>query len=295
MFLAHCSEIPLHHKKPLKQFNDEKAIIHRDDGFYLIDNTCPHQGSIIISKLQKSMVCQYHGWSWNDYGEPLGSGKTSKHCLNDSHLTIQKLSIWNDLIFTNELIDLSQHQFNFKNMELVESRIDYVDADPNNIIDVFLDVDHIPVVHTGVYDDIGLSNINSVEWEYFTWGNLQLVENQYDKGEFYSTIIKEEKMLPYGAAWLCVYPNSMIEWQPGSLFVTITFPFQNVSKVFVCKYRDRRYNDKNWDINNKVWETAWQQDRIQASRIVKRLDKNLEESKIHFRNFLQRKQNSGIF
>lgn len=289
MFLAHCSEIPLHYKKPLKQFNDIKAIIHRDDGFYLIENICPHQGSIIISELQKSMICQYHGWSWNDKGQPLGSGKTSKYCLNDVHLPIQKLYVWNDLIFTTELVDLPQHHLNFKNMQLIESRVDKIDADPNNIVDVFLDVDHIPVVHTGVYDDIGLSNINSVKWEYFIWGNLQLVENPYDKGEFYSTIIEEERILPYGAAWLCVYPNSMIEWQPGSLFVTVIFPYENGSNVFVCKYRDRRYGDKNWDINHKVWETAWQQDRNQASRIVRRSNKNLEESKIHFRNFLERK------
>lgn len=289
MFLAHCSEIPLHHKQPLKQFNDEKAIIHRDDGFYLIENICPHQGSIIISKLQKSMICQYHGWSWNDHGEPLGSGKTSIYCVNNVHLPTQKLYVWNDLIFTTELVDFSQPHLNFKNMLLVECRVDKVDAHSNNIVDVFLDVEHIPVVHAGLYDEIGLPNINSVEWQYFTWGNLQQVKNPYGPGEFYSTIIEEERILPYGAAWLCVYPNSMIEWQPGSLFVTVTLPFGNASNVFVCKYRDSRYNDKNWDINHKVWETAWQQDRNQASRIARRSNKNLEKSKIHFRNFLEKK------
>lgn len=288
MFLAHCSDIPLHYKKPLKQFNDEKAIVHRHDGFYLIDNICPHQGSIIISELQKSMVCQYHGWSWNEKGEPLGSGKTGNYCLNQTCLTTKKLYVWNDLIFTDELTDIENYGLDFKNMTLAESRIDYVDADPNNIVDVFLDVDHIPVVHTGVYDEIGLTNINSVIWKYYNWGNLQLVENQYDSGNFSSTIIQEERNLPYGAAWLCVYPNSMIEWQPGSLFVTVAVPFENKSKVTVFKYKDTRYNNDNWEINNDVWETAWQQDRTQASRIVRRSDKNLEESKIHFRNFLAR-------
>jgi phenylpropionate dioxygenase-like ring-hydroxylating dioxygenase large terminal subunit len=288
MFLAHCSEIPLNYKKPLKQFNDEKAIVHRDDGYYLIDNVCPHQGSIIISDLQKSMVCQYHGWSWNEFGDPLGSGKTSNYCVNKSCLQTEKLFVWNDLIFTKELLGLDI-DLDFKNMELVESRIDYVDADPNNIVDVFLDVDHIPVVHTGVYDEIGLTNISSVLWKYYDWGNLQIVENQYDSGKFSTTIIEEERNLPHGAAWLCVYPNSMIEWQPGSLFVTVALSAEQKSKVAVFKYRDQRYGSENWNINNDVWETAWHQDKTQSSRIVRRSNVNLEESKIHFRNFLARK------
>jgi phenylpropionate dioxygenase-like ring-hydroxylating dioxygenase large terminal subunit len=289
MFLAHCSEIPLNYKKPLKQFNDTKAIVHRDDGFYLIDNVCPHQGSIIISSLQKSMICQYHGWSWNDKGEPLGSGKTSYYSSNKSCLKLEKLFVWNDLIFTNTLRDIENFNLNFAHMELVDSRIDRVNSNPKNIVDVFLDVDHIPVVHTGVYDEIGLSNINSVTWKYFEWGNIQLVEDQCSTGEFSSTIIEEEKYNSHGAVWLCVYPNSMIEWQPGALFVTVALPTNNNgSNVLVFKYKDIRYSNKNWNINNNVWETAWEQDRTQASRIIQNTDSNLEESKIHFRNFLLR-------
>jgi len=68
------------------------------------------------------------------------------------------------------------------------------------------------------------------------------------------------------------------------MFVTVINPCK---KVHVFKYRDNNFNLDSWKLNEDVWETAWQQDRNQAELIVNVDSKNLEESKKHFRYFME--------
>jgi hypothetical protein len=174
-------------------------------------------------------------------------------------------------------------------MQLVEERTDIVNSDFKHVIDVFVDIDHIPTVHEGVYDKMGITGDTQVEWLYYQWGNLQLISNSSGLDpEYKETLlgIEEEKLTAF---WLTVYPYSMIEWQPGAMFITVCVPNGNKTNVVVFKYRDTRYSDKNWEINSSTWEMAFSQDKHQAESIVNFSDFNLhlEESKIHFRSWLQ--------
>jgi hypothetical protein len=53
--------------------------------------------------------------------------------------------------------------------------------------------------------------------------------------------------------------------------------------VHVFKYSN---DDDLWQLNEEVWELAWSQDKKQAERIVDYSSNNLEESKKHFRNWM---------
>ena len=135
-------------------------------------------------------------------------------------------------------------------------------------MDIFLDVDHIETVHKGVYDKLGFPSINEVQWHYYNWGSLQLIR----KGEVYV------------AAWLAVYPGTMIEWQDGALFITVTKASNVGTDVHVFKYMDIT-REEDWVLNNQVWEESWQQDKEQAARMTTPFNTNLEESKKHFRKW----------
>jgi hypothetical protein len=76
----------------------------------------------------------------------------------------------------------------------------------------------------------------------------------------------------------------MIEWQQGALFITVATACVGGANVQVFKYSD---TEDSWQINEEVWETAWAQDKELAERIVSFGNKNLEESKQHFRNWLK--------
>jgi hypothetical protein len=151
------------------------------------------------------------------------------------------------------------------NLVLVEGRVDIVNASPNIIMDLFLDVDHIQTVHVGVYDLVGIHNTD-VEWKYYNNGSVQTVKE--------------------GARWIAVYPNTMIEWQKGSMFITVAIPSGEYSNVYVFKYMDKNYLD-DWKLNESVWETAWSQDKNQAELLTEFAQRNLEQQKIHFRDFLK--------
>lgn len=284
MFLAHINDITNGIKKPLAQYEKRKTLINNDGNFKLANNVCPHQGSLILSQPETEFVCQYHHWSWDNNGQPIGQGNT-KIC-NNIKLNLTEVHQQNSLILSSNY-DLSCIQdLDLSHMMLVEERIDRVNCDFKNIIDVFLDVDHIPLVHRGVYDKIGISGPVEVDWIYHKWGNIQLVRRTNVLGEeFKKTLLGNETL---GAAWIAAYPGTMIEWQAGALFVTVCIPKDNVTDVCVFKYRDSRYSDLNWQINNDILETAWAQDKHQAESIVKFSNNkyNLEQSKIHFREWL---------
>lgn len=286
MYLGHTSELPEHYKKPLPQYSNKKLLANNNGKYSLMNNVCPHQGSQIISEPQRQLRCQYHGWSWDDSGGPVDSGTTSM--CNSSHVAKKETFIQNSLI-TSLPIDISCVDYvDLSYMRLMEHRVETVKTDYRNIIDVFLDVDHIPIVHPGVYTQTGVADRAEVEWKYFDWGNIQLVRRTgQNSPEYQATLlgIDEEKL---SAFWVTIYPYVTIDWQAGSLFVMCCVPKgENTCETVIYQYRDIRYGDENWRINKNIWETAWIQDKHQAEVIVARSNAeiNLEEAKIHFRNW----------
>lgn len=263
MFLAHKSQIPSNGYKPIEQLDNRYVLTEQG----LVSNVCPHQKSLIsITSGTGNRICPYHQWSFSINGNPLGSGRTHYYCRNETPLTTMPIYEWNSLLFSQP-IDFDTH-VSFNNMTIMEERIDVVDSSVENIMDLFLDVDHIVGVHKGVYDKINLPNITDVSWNYYKSGSIQVVKDR-------------------GALWIAAYPNTMIEWQPGALFITVAVAITSFkSKVFVFKYQDVNYPETIYEINDDVWETAWDQDKKQAALITEFNQENLEESKKHFRNWL---------
>lgn len=286
MFLSHITDISPDFKKPLSQFNNNKSLFNKDGEFKLINNICPHQGSRIINSTQKELSCQYHSWKWDQNGKPISNG-TTKIC-NNYDILMKDAYIQNSLVFSENINLESISDCDFGHMRLVQERTEIVNSDYRNIIDVFLDVDHISIVHPEVYTKVGVNVDPEIEWSYYDWGSIQLVHknNPYDKA-FDQTLIglPQEKL---AAIWVTVYPYTTIDWQPGCLTVIVCRPIdESITETTIYKYRDIRYSDDNWKINSDIWETAWVQDSIQAENIVTRTQnlKHLEESKIHFRNW----------
>ena len=274
MFIAHKNDIKEGHYKPLNYFDNKTTLVKTDQKVFLNSNVCPHQGSL-LSKTpgQGNRVCPYHSWSFDILGNPVTSGRTSHYCKNEHALKETPVFEFNNLLFDRNISCKELHWLDLSKMVLKEERVDFVKASPKVIMDVFLDVDHIQTVHPGVYDKIDLPDITQVQWHYYDWGSLQLVA----KGE------------EYGAAWLAIYPGTMIEWQPGALFVTVAKQCTDGSAVSIFKYSD---DNESWPLNESVWETAWAQDKELSETLTGFAGQNLEESKIHFRNWLDRNENT---
>lgn len=268
MFLAHKNDLKNKTYIPLEQLKKHKVLVN-DNEYKLVSNICPHQGSL-ISKTSGDTdirVCPFHGWSFDLNGKPIASGRTAHYCQNTKNLNSLEVFEFCDMLFDKKIKSDILNWLDLSNMKLMEQRIDVVNASHTTIMDLFLDVDHIESVHRGVYNKIGLNKINEVQWHYYDWGSVQLV----NRGE------------EYAAAWIAVYPGTMIEWQDGSLFVTVSESVSETqTKVHVFKYMDTT-RDKDWELNESVWEEAWKQDKAQAELIAYPSEFNLEFAKRHYR------------
>jgi hypothetical protein len=277
MFLGHKSELISGEWKVLPQFNNTKVLLNSNGHFVLQDNICPHQGSRIRQGKGTGLpVCPYHGWSWDGAGNARGSGTVghssgTSQCENTSTLSTNKAYDWCGFLFDEPIsveLDISA------NYQLVEYRQDHIKASFVPVMDLFLDIDHIPVVHLKVYDQIDIPNVKDVRWETWAGGSAQIVTSNK-------------------ALWLALYPDTMFEWQPGAVFVMVNEPSgSNTTISHVFKYRDMDSSDALWKTNEDVWETAWQQDRAQAELLEPGWnsvpERNLDVEKRAFRSWLHR-------
>ncbi len=290
MFLSHVTDLKNNHWRVYPQLPNW-TLTKQNNEHSLVSNVCLHQGSRLRGEFgQGERTCPFHGWKYTIDGQPASSGNTIT-CVNAGPLSKKPVCIEKNFVFDSP-VGLKELDFiNTTNLELVENRIDTVKAHWQQIINLFLDVDHIPVVHPGVYQEISAPNVNELEWYYQENSSIQLVPRIPIENEFNSTLLPEDLNCKYSAAWTTVYPYSMLEWQPGAWFITVCAPVDsNTTKVNVYKHRDTRYSNLNWEINERVWETAWKQDRDQAEQLTT-LDiprSNLEAQKLHFLDWLER-------
>lgn len=288
MFLAHNSDLNNNAWRVYPQLPNW-TLTKQDQQHALVSNVCLHQGSRLRGEFgQGERTCPFHGWRYALDGKPMTSGNTAT-CVNAGPLARQAAYVENNFVFDSPVALDELNFINTANLVLVENRIDVVNAHWQHIINLFLDVEHIPVVHPGVYQEIGVSNVNDLEWYYKSNASVQLVPRVSTDNDFNTTLLPTDLSSKYSAAWVTVYPYTMMEWQPGAWFITVCVPVTDTqTRVNVYKYRDTRYTDLNWQINQQVWETAWQQDRAQAEQLVT-VDvprKNLEQQKLHFADWL---------
>jgi nitrite reductase/ring-hydroxylating ferredoxin subunit len=263
MFLGLVQDIGLGQIHPLIQLNNRWSLTNNNNVFALMSNVCPHQNSLLtIKPCQESVTCPYHGLKFNVTGEGLDTQSVfNKHGMLFS----------TDEVF-NYPIDLSY-------MQLVEQRIDAVDATKDIVLDVFLDIDHIPIAHPGVYDKINITDISKIQYDFFSNGS-----HQYVYADNTHHIIDSDCKYGLGALWTTVYPHTTIEWQPGALFVNVALD----NNVIVYKYKDTRYPEPTWKINSDIWEEAWQQDKDLCAMIIELPNRNLTPLKQHHRDAIKK-------
>jgi phenylpropionate dioxygenase-like ring-hydroxylating dioxygenase large terminal subunit len=293
MFICHTNDFSKNKEWRVYPHAKNLSITCNDNSIVAVSNICTHQGSYLSGTTGVgNRQCPYHGWAFSNSGVPIHSGNTIE-CKNNKPLETQSLFHWNNFMFTSKFdTNGIEEKLNFiqtNKLKLVEFRVDTVKANWNHIVNLFLDVEHIPVVHPGVYERINAPKVSDIDWTYFNEGSLQLVPNIKTENDYNQTLLEDDSFAPASAAWLTIYPYTMIEWQHGAWFITVCNPLSDsFTEVSVYKYRDVRYSDTNWAINEDVWETAWSQDKAQAELLTNSYNKeNLDFQKKHFLDWMK--------
>lgn len=271
MFLGLAQDFDNNFATPLECFNNERSLVKVDGKFHLISNICPHQQSKISKCATEHLQCPYHGLQF----DLTGHGVDNSYVLEQS--TVYQ---YGPLLLSTPLnydfpVDLGS-------MQLAEHRTDIVNAPVEVVMDVFLDIDHIPHAHAGVYNQIAISSVDHLTYTTFDQGSIQLVPAD-DTGHMH----QDDVNYNFGACWIALYPGTMIEWQPGALFVTVAHSLSSSAcAVEVYKYKDTKYWLEAWSLNEKVWEEAWHQDKELSENIVRLSVENLDSLKQHHRNWI---------
>ena len=263
--------IYISHKNDLQK--DEFKVVTQQNRLWvavngkLLSNVCPHQGSLIstCSGNTKNRTCPYHGKTFDNDGNGVNTSLV---------LETKPLYEWRGLQFTHPFIDDCLGELSFNDYALVETRVDKVRASRQSIVELFLDIEHINHVHAGVYNKIGISenDIGDIKWNIYSWGSVQIVR-KFD-------VVK--------AAWVTLYPGTMIEYQNDSLFITVAGETNTdgYTNVYVFKYKHTHMSDSLYALNSDVWEEAWSQDKAQAELVVRHAPiNNLEPGQVEYRKW----------
>lgn len=275
MFIALKQDIAPNTAKPLAQCDHNVNIVNHN-GFYLLGNICPHQKSRIACESSRVLKCPYHGLEYQL------SGQGQKHSYQ-----LPRTECYSNQTMLLTLDFDYKFPIDTEFMTLVQHREEILKASAHIVMDVFLDIDHIPVAHAGVYDKIGMSTVDDLQYDLYTGGSVQSVPMQNS-----NYVHPQDQKHALSACWMAIYPGTMIEWQPGALFVTVAQSHQQGCKVQIFQYRDTRYSLQDWANNCTVWETAWSQDRALAENIVELACDNLNSLQQHFRQWLQKHADS---
>jgi len=177
-----------------------------------------------------------HRWTYDNKGDFLGAPHFAEQpCL---HLSRKPLSRWNGLLFEgpNPIVDdlakikwareLDFSGFVFDKAEVTEYNFNW-----KTFIEVYLEDYHVVPFHPGLGNFV---DCDSLRWDYGDWYSVQVVgvKNQlqragtetYQRWHDVVNRYRDGTPLPYGAIWLTIYPNVMVEWYPHVLVVSTILP-----------------------------------------------------------------------
>ena len=207
------------------------ALVHNDQGVELVTNVCRHRQATMLHGRgnAKAIVCPLHKWSYDLEGKQLGAPHFGeKPCLD---LFKDSLTSWNGLLFRGQapdipawgkgsLMDMSRYRFD-------RSVTNSCDQNWKSFIEVYLDLYHVTPAHPG----LGKFVSTEFTWEYGSNYSLQKVgiRDLQNPGTpawkaYHDQVKAKVPHRPFGALWMLIFPNIMVEWYPGAMMISTVLP-----------------------------------------------------------------------
>ena len=219
--------------------NEGRILVRNPNGIELMSNVCRHRQAKMLSGRgnANNIVCPLHRWTYDLKGELIGAphfGETP--CLN---LSTSPLENWNGLLFEKNgmnVMELMKNMSVTKDLDFNGYMLDHIevhecDYNWKTFIEVYLEDYHVEPFHPGLGNFVSCGDLR---WEFGDNYSVQTVGVNAALQKSGSPIYRkwQEEVLryrngetpPYGAIWLTLYPNIMIEWYPHVLVVSTLWP-----------------------------------------------------------------------
>ncbi len=219
--------------------NEGRILVRNPNGIELLSNVCRHRQAKMLSGRgqAKNIVCPLHRWTYDLQGDLIGAphfGETP--CLN---LSKSPLENWNGLLFEKNGMNVMELMKNLsvtKDLDFNGYMLDHIevhecDYNWKTFIEVYLEDYHVEPFHPGLGNFVSCGDLR---WEFGENYSVQTVGVNAALQKSGSPVYRkwQEEVLryrngetpPYGAIWLTLYPNIMIEWYPHVLVVSTLWP-----------------------------------------------------------------------
>ncbi len=185
----------------------------------------------------QNIVCPLHGWTYDLNGK-LFAAPEFDSCPN-KELKQFPTQTWNGLIFERTTFDIVkdlstiqfQNQFSFNNYVFHSRKEHSCNYNWKTFIEVYLDDYHVKPFHPGLGNFV---NCNDLVWQFGSRYSVQSVgiHNELKTPgtkvykTWHDTLLKyrNNKVPEFGAIWLTIYPNIMVEWYPEVLVISTVWP-----------------------------------------------------------------------
>jgi len=219
--------------------NEGRMLVRNQQGIELLSNVCRHRQAKMFNGRgnANTLVCPLHRWTYDLKGELIGAphfGETP--CLNLSKTLLQS---WNGLLFENNGVNVANILRNLgvtKDLDFSGYMLDHVevhecDYNWKTFIEVYLEDYHVEPFHPGLGSFVSCDDL---KWEFGDQYSVQTVgvhnalakhgSPKYQKWQEQILQFRKGETPPYGAIWLTLYPNIMVEWYPHVLVVSTLWP-----------------------------------------------------------------------
>ena len=223
----------------LPQEDEARVLIHNKQGIELYNNICRHRQAVMLrgSGNAANIVCPLHGWTYDMHGKLLGAPDFDP--CPERHLQQHSVQSWNGLLFEKSAVDIVsslneiklKSQFDFSGYVFHSRREHVCNYNWKTFIEVYLDDYHVRPFHPGLGHFVDCKDLNWQFGERFSVQSVGICNKLQTPGtEVYKRWHRElmryrRGAVPeYGAIWLTIYPNIMVEWYPEVLVVSTLWP-----------------------------------------------------------------------
>ena len=219
--------------------NEGRMLVRNPQGIALLSNVCRHRQAKMLNGRGNAanIVCPLHRWTYDLNGTLLGAPHFAETpCLSLSQTPLQN---WNGLLFEQNGFDVAGTLHGLEvgpALEFEGYLLDHVEVHEceynwKTFIEVYLEDYHVEPFHPGLG---GFVSCDDLRWQFGEQFSVQTVGVNKGLAKAGSTKYRkwQEQVLrfrngvapDYGAIWLTLYPNVMVEWYPHVLVVSTLWP-----------------------------------------------------------------------
>jgi phenylpropionate dioxygenase-like ring-hydroxylating dioxygenase large terminal subunit len=226
-----------------------RVLIHGRNGISLLSNICRHRQAVMLEGRgnTESIVCPLHRWTYNLNGQLVGAPHFDEDPCR--HLRHQSLTEWNGLLFEGKkslLHELNKtpflEQLSFDGFVFHNAQVHHCAYNWKSFIEVYMDDYHVVPFHPGLGKFV---DCNRLRWHFGDNFNIQAVgitdlgkadTSVYQRWQQEVLRMHDGQLPKYGAIWMTIYPNIMVEWYPKVLVVSTLHPIGPQETVNVVEF-----------------------------------------------------------